>query len=123
TAYQERAPQTAFDFPAGSAWVVFTDAVSHAAMAGQYQLEQTFLLPVDAMADPASSPLRALERLRGRALISVSYRSIVAVTSTVTCRSDTGSAASEITSGLPLSRISTSDCRMSVRMRASPVCV
>jgi hypothetical protein len=69
TAYQERAPQTAFDFPAGSAWVVFTDAVSHAAMAGQYQLEQTFLLPVDAMADPASSPLRVLERLKGRALI------------------------------------------------------
>jgi len=68
TAYQERAPQTAFDFPAGSAWVVFTDAVSHAAMAGQYQLEQTFLLPVDAMADPASSPLRVLERLKGRAL-------------------------------------------------------
>jgi hypothetical protein len=68
TAYQERAPQTTFDFPAGSAWVVFTDAVSHAAMAGQYQLEQTFLLPVDAMADEQQSPLRILERLKGRAL-------------------------------------------------------
>ncbi len=37
-------------------------------MAGQYQLEQTFLLPVDAMTDQARSPLRILERLKGRRL-------------------------------------------------------
>ena len=67
-AYQKTAPQTAFDFPAGSAWMAFTDAVSHAAMAGQYQLEQTFLLPVDAMLDEQQSPLRILERLKGRTL-------------------------------------------------------
>ena len=47
--FQARSPQTAVDFPAGSTWIAFTDQVSHAAMAGQYQLEQTFLLPVDAM--------------------------------------------------------------------------
>ena len=35
-------------------------------MAGQYQLEQTFLLPVDAMIDEQQSPLRILERLKGR---------------------------------------------------------
>jgi hypothetical protein len=69
TAYQQRAPQTAFDFPAGSAWMVFTDQVSHAAMAGQYQLEQTFLLPVGAMGDEQHSPLRILERLMGRPLL------------------------------------------------------
>ena len=68
TSYQQRAPQTAVDFPAGSAWVAFTDSVSHAAMAGQHQLEQTFLLPVDAMEDPHRSPLRVLERLKGRPL-------------------------------------------------------
>jgi hypothetical protein len=67
--YQARAPQTAFDFPAGSTWVAFTDQVSHAAMAGQYQLEQTFLLPVGALADEHRSPLRILERLMGRALV------------------------------------------------------
>ena len=38
-------------------------------MAGQYQLEQTFLLPVDAMLDAARSPLRVLERLKGRRLV------------------------------------------------------
>jgi len=69
TAYQQTAPQATFDFPAGSAWMVFTDSVSHAAMSGQYQLEQTFLLPVDAMSDPEQSPLRILERLFGRALV------------------------------------------------------
>jgi hypothetical protein len=69
TAYQASAPQHAFDFPAGSAWMAFTDQVSHAAMAGQYQLEQTFLLPVQAMSAPDRSPLRILERLMGRPLI------------------------------------------------------
>jgi 3-deoxy-D-manno-octulosonic acid hydroxylase-like protein len=68
TAYQAAAPQMPFDFPAGSAWMAFTDQVSHAAMTGQYQLEQTFLLPVDAMLDQQRSPLRILERLKRRPL-------------------------------------------------------
>ena len=67
--YQSAAPQMPFDFPAGSAWIAFTDSVSHAAMSGQHQLEQTFLLPVDAMLDATRSPLRVLERLKGRALV------------------------------------------------------
>jgi 3-deoxy-D-manno-octulosonic acid hydroxylase-like protein len=67
--YQAAAPQRAFDFPAGSAWMAFTDQVSHAAMTGQYQLEQTFLLPVDAMLDEQRSPLRILERLKRRPLV------------------------------------------------------
>lgn len=66
--FQKTTPQTAFDFPAGSTWMAFTDQVGHAAMAGQYQLEQTFLLPVNAMSDPQRSPLRVLERLKGRRL-------------------------------------------------------
>jgi len=67
-AFQRETPQTAMDFPAGTTWVAFTDQVSHAAMAGQYQLEQTFLLPVDAMMDENRSPLRVLERQFGRRL-------------------------------------------------------
>ena len=66
--FQTRSPQTAVDFPAGSTWIAFTDQVSHAATAGQYQLEQTFLLPIAAMTDPDRSPLRVLERLKGRRL-------------------------------------------------------
>ncbi len=68
-AFQAETPQQRVDFPAGSTWLAFTDAVSHAAMAGQYQLEQTFLLPVDAMRDEQRSPLRILERLKGRPLV------------------------------------------------------
>ena len=67
--FQARSAQQAIDFPAGATWLAFTDQVSHAATAGQYQLEQTFLLPVDAMHDPSRSPLRVLERIKGRALV------------------------------------------------------
>jgi hypothetical protein len=67
-AFQEGAEQERIEFPSGSTWMAFTDQVSHAAMAGQYQFEQTFLLPVQAMIDPAASPLRLLERIKGRRL-------------------------------------------------------
>jgi hypothetical protein len=67
-AFQRTCEQEAFDFPAGSTWIAFTDEVSHAAMAGQYQLEQTFVLPVEAMDDESRSPLRILERLKHRSL-------------------------------------------------------
>jgi hypothetical protein len=66
--FQERSEQERFEFPAGSTWLAFTDAVSHAATSGQYQLEQTFLLPVSAMLDEQRSPLRVLERITGRRL-------------------------------------------------------
>jgi hypothetical protein len=67
-AFQKESPQSRVDLPAGSTWLAFTDQVSHAATAGQYQLEQTFLLPVDAMGEPERSPLRVLERIKGRRL-------------------------------------------------------
>jgi 3-deoxy-D-manno-oct-2-ulosonic acid (Kdo) hydroxylase len=66
--FQRETPQSRVDFPAGSTWLAFTDQVSHAATSGQYQLEQTFLLPVDAMGEPERSPLRVLERIKGRRL-------------------------------------------------------
>jgi 3-deoxy-D-manno-oct-2-ulosonic acid (Kdo) hydroxylase len=66
--FQRTSAQTAIDFPAGSTWLAFTDQVSHAAMSGQYQLEQTFLVSVAAMQSPDRSPLRVLERLKGRRL-------------------------------------------------------
>ena len=66
--YQKNARQLAIDFLPGTTWVAFTDQVSHAAMAGQFQLVQRFLLPLAAMAEEARSPLRVLERLKGRRL-------------------------------------------------------
>jgi hypothetical protein len=66
--YQREAPQVRVEFPAGSTWVCFSDQVLHAAMSGQYLLEQTFHLPVAAQSDPANSPLGILTRLSGRPL-------------------------------------------------------
>jgi 3-deoxy-D-manno-oct-2-ulosonic acid (Kdo) hydroxylase len=57
------------EFPAGSTWLAFTDQVSHAAMRGQYQLEQTFLLDINRLHDQSSAPLNILEKLTGRKLV------------------------------------------------------
>lgn len=61
--YQRTADQETVEFPPGSSWIVFTDQVSHAAMSGRYAFEQTFTLPVEAMADPEQSPFKILEKL------------------------------------------------------------
>lgn len=68
-AWQASAPRTRVAFPSGSSWIVYTDASLHAALSGQHAFEQTYLLPVEAMYDPQRSPLRALERITGRALV------------------------------------------------------
>jgi hypothetical protein len=67
--YQSTVDQIVFEFHAGSAWIAFTDQVSHAATRGQYALEQTYYLPVTCMLDPSQAPLRILQRLAGRELI------------------------------------------------------
>ncbi|MHB1565477.1 MAG: Kdo hydroxylase family protein [Acidiferrobacter sp.] len=70
--YQRFCPQSEVPFPPASTWIVFTDQVSHAAMAGQYLFEQTFHMPPAALREPATAPVRVLERLMGRRLIPVS---------------------------------------------------
>ena len=67
--YQSTTPKRRIVFPAGSLWVVYTDGVMHAALAGQHALEQTYLLPVEAMQRPEASPLRTLERITRRPLV------------------------------------------------------
>lgn len=54
--YQEQVQKTKVQFPSYSTWIVFTDQVSHAALSGQYLLEQTFYLPVESMQNPELSP-------------------------------------------------------------------
>ncbi len=66
--YQRTAQRTRFEFPAQSTWIVFTDRVMHAALAGQFLLEQTFYLPVAAMQDERYAPLRILEDIYRRKL-------------------------------------------------------
>jgi len=68
-AWQAAEPKMRLRFPPGATWIVYTDGVLHAALSGQHAFEQTFLLPPDAMVDPARAPVRVLERLMGRSLI------------------------------------------------------
>jgi hypothetical protein len=67
--YQATASRRYVSFPAGATWLAFTDQTPHAAVSGQCALEQTFYVPVEALAAPASSPLRILERLWGGPLV------------------------------------------------------
>jgi len=67
--YQATAPRRYVSFPGGATWLAFTDQTPHAAVSGQCALEQTFYVPVEALAEPAASPLRILERLWGERLV------------------------------------------------------
>lgn len=66
--YQQDCPQITHAFPTGSTWVCFSDQTAHAAMSGQYMLEQTLHLPAQHQCAPETSPLAILERQLGRRL-------------------------------------------------------
>ncbi|MFZ0480002.1 MAG: Kdo hydroxylase family protein [Terriglobales bacterium] len=55
-------------FPPMSTWLVYTDGVPHAALSGQFAMEQTFIIPVEALVAPEASPIRVLEGLAERAM-------------------------------------------------------
>jgi len=66
--YQRNSPQQEVRFAPGTTWICYSDQVMHAAMAGQFMLEQTIHLPLSALYRPELSPLRVLERMAGRSL-------------------------------------------------------
>ncbi len=66
--YQNNSPQSAVEFPPGSCWLVYTDMVLHAVLAGEFALEQTFHLDVAQMGEPGRAPIRVLEKLTGKML-------------------------------------------------------
>jgi hypothetical protein len=68
-AYQRDCAQQAVRFAPGTTWLCFSDQVMHAAVSGQYMLEQTIHLPVAALYDVQKAPVAILERLTGRALV------------------------------------------------------
>jgi hypothetical protein len=67
--FQQNSPHQAVAFAPGSCWLVFTDQVLHAALGGEFALEQTFHLDIDQMARPERAPLKVLERLSGKTLV------------------------------------------------------
>ena len=68
-AYQARSSHLVFGFPSGSTWICFSDQTAHAALSGQFMMEQTLHLPLAQQYFPERAPLRVLERLRGQALV------------------------------------------------------
>ena len=67
--FQANCPKVRLEFPPRSTWIVYTDCTAHAVMSGQYALEQTFLIPPDALVALAQAPYRILEQIAGLPLI------------------------------------------------------
>jgi len=67
--FQSTCSKTRWEFPPRSAWLVFTDMVSHAVLSGQFALEQTFIVSKDALVAPELAPVRILERIAGRPVV------------------------------------------------------
>ncbi len=68
--FQRSCTKQRWEFPPGSTWVVFTDMVSHAVLAGQFALEQTFIVSRKALLLPHKAPIHILEKLCGCSLTS-----------------------------------------------------
>ena len=66
--YQQNCTKYRWEFPPGSAWIVFTDIVPHAVLSGQYALEQTVIVSRHALLAASRAPIEILKSLqRGRA--------------------------------------------------------
>ncbi len=68
--FQRNSPKFELRFPPGCFWMVYTDGVPHAVMSGQYALEQTFIIPSQALVTPDASPIRVLEATTGQRMVS-----------------------------------------------------
>jgi hypothetical protein len=67
--FQRTGEREYFQFAPGSSWMVYTDTVPHAVLAGQFALEQTVLVDPGAMVTPESAPLAVLEKMSGARLV------------------------------------------------------
>jgi hypothetical protein len=69
TAYQKTGRKTRLEFPPNSTWLVYTDGVPHSVLSGQFALEQTFIIPFNALVSPKDSPAGVLEKMCEKSLI------------------------------------------------------
>ncbi|HVK13526.1 MAG TPA: Kdo hydroxylase family protein, partial [Gemmataceae bacterium] len=61
-AFQVRAARRLWTFPAGSAWLLFSDGVAHAQLRGRYLIDHTFFVPTGCLVAPDLAPLTLLEQ-------------------------------------------------------------
>ena len=67
--FQQSCVKEHVEFAPRSSWMVYTETVPHAVLAGQYALEQTFLVDPAAMVTPDSAPVAVLEKMAGARLV------------------------------------------------------
>jgi hypothetical protein len=58
--FQDRARKRLWRFPPGSAWLLFSDGLSHAALRGRFALEHSYFIPPESLALPQLAPAALL---------------------------------------------------------------
>jgi hypothetical protein len=66
--FQECSRKRLWTFPPGSAWVAFTDTLSHAALRGRFALEHSFFVAPESLELPDLSPPHLLEQVHAAPL-------------------------------------------------------
>jgi hypothetical protein len=61
--FQANCDKQRLEFPPNTTWMVYTDGVPHAALSGQYALEQTYIVPVEALVAKDKAPITILEKM------------------------------------------------------------
>jgi len=69
--FQEHCHKRYWTFAPGSMWMVFTDAVSHAALRGRYAMEHSYFVSPQALLHPELSPPAVLARACGAPVLPV----------------------------------------------------
>ena len=70
--WQENSKKIRLEFPPGSSWIFFADAVSHAELSAAGTLEQSFAIPLRMAFHPERAPIRVLEEIAGLPLANFS---------------------------------------------------
>jgi hypothetical protein len=68
--FQERSPKRFWSFPPGTAWLAFTDSLSHADLRGRFALEHSFFIAPASLVRPDLAPAALLERACGMPVFS-----------------------------------------------------
>jgi 3-deoxy-D-manno-oct-2-ulosonic acid (Kdo) hydroxylase len=63
--FQKTCRKDRWEFPPNSTWLVFTDMVSHSVLAGQFALEQTFIISKEDLVLPQKAPYNILKQVYG----------------------------------------------------------
>jgi len=68
--FQKDSVSREVSFPPGCCWMVYTDGVPHAVLSGQYALEQTYIVPAQALVSPEAAPVKVLEAVTGKQMVN-----------------------------------------------------